>query len=250
MTGQIQNENIARHGARHDRDLVATRGGRVMRASAPQGRPVIDGLAVTYGVDHPCPKTGTTERFAPGCFASAHRLPVKVLVQHDYDAQLSESGNDLALFEAPDGLAFRFTPPRTPQGSAAVGMVQSRNRPCVSVGYRVLRDRMDGDVRVIVEAELKEISLCRLGAVPGTFTTVVDGSTEPEPTASSRSPWFATMARVARPLHALALAERKALALAHAASEHRQTIAATGRWVDPDLEAAAARHFLAMSCRQ
>lgn len=250
MTGQIQIENIARHSARHDRDLVAASGGRSMRASAPAGRPVIDGLAVTYGVDHPHPRTGVTERFAPGCFASADGTGVRVFVEHDYDAELSSGSSDLALFDGPDGLAFRFAPPRTPQGSAAVGMVRSRDRPCVSVGYDVVRDQMDGDVRVIVEARLREISFCRLGAVPGTFTTAVDATTEPAPTASTRSQWFTAMARMATPLHALAVVERKARAYARAAADAGDTMTAMGRWVDPDLKADAARHFLAMRCRQ
>lgn len=243
-------EDLARHAAAHDRASEALRDPRGPAvALARKGRPVIDGLAVTYGVDHEHPKTRVTERFAPGCFATADGTGVPVFLEHDYDCPMSLSAANLSLFDGPDGLAFRFNPPRTTQGAAAVGMVRSRNRPCVSVGYVVTKDRAEGNVRVITEARLVEMSLCKLGAVPGTFATVVDATTEPEPAPATRSAWFYTMAKIARPLHALAVAERKARAVADAVAIRGAAIERSGYGVDPEMAAGAARLALIRQCR-
>jgi hypothetical protein len=85
----------------------------------------------------------------------------------------------------PLGAAARPSAPETPQPCSA------RDRDNCSVAYRVLEDEhreISGrNVRFITKASLEEITLCRVGAIRGTFARIVDADNEPAPRDGQRS---------------------------------------------------------------
>jgi HK97 family phage prohead protease len=169
---------------------------RAMRRSlGPQmSLPVIEGMATLYLRPHI--HRGKIEMFEPGCFAkslvSGNR--VRFLLDHDDEVEAASTSSGLVLIDADDGLLFNLDLSKAKNGGMIARMVDIQNRPSMSVGYTVLADRTDRyaglPVRVIIEATLHEISLCKFGVVKQAFAYLTDAATSPMSTATERSAAF------------------------------------------------------------
>lgn len=134
--------------------------------------------------------------FKAGAFTHSVHAPSNKLLLFDH-ADARSYGSTAAGLEFANttrGLAFRM-PLDGVDGSTVYEAVTSGDRACVSVGCRysdyetqIIAGRK---VDVINSADLIEISLCRQGAVPETFATLVDLADEPPLWEAARSPAFA-----------------------------------------------------------
>lgn len=139
-----------------------------------------------------------------------------LLFDHDASRQYGGTAGGLVFANTVRGLAFRMPIASTTDGRVIFDNVKDGQRACVSVGVSIedFKTQTVGghDVDVIARATLKEISLCRQGAVPETFATIVDlEDEEPDLWVAARAPRFAAMktasnvdARVKRITEALA----------------------------------------------
>ena len=150
-----------------------TAGGEVRAAST---RGVFTALAVTYGtVD----LYGSA--WAPGCFDAslAKRLPV-ILFGHDHVEPVGRATSWRSLPAGPEVTAQLDLSPDVPRGRQAAAQLASGTLTDVSVGFLPIRRReptaeerkkWPGVKEVIVEAEMLELSLVGVGAVPGAVVT-------------------------------------------------------------------------------
>jgi len=139
-----------------------------------------------------------------------------LLFDHDPSRQYGDTASGLTFANTVRGLAFRMPVASTADGRSVFDNVKDGLRACVSVGVSIddfETRNIDGyDVDVIARATLKEISLCRQGAVPETFASIVDlEDEEPDLWLAARAPRFAALktasnveARVKRVAEALA----------------------------------------------
>ncbi|RUW17379.1 HK97 family phage prohead protease [Mesorhizobium sp. M4B.F.Ca.ET.013.02.1.1] len=121
----------------------------------------------------------TIDAFARTCFDQSivFGKDVKFLVNHDWKKEVGGTSNGLELMADPDGLAFRYPLPDTDLGREALSMIRSGGGQAgMSVGYKVLEQKsveIDRQkVRVLTRCDLSEISIVKVGAVPGAFTQV------------------------------------------------------------------------------
>jgi HK97 family phage prohead protease len=139
-----------------------------------------------------------------------------LLFDHISSHQYGGTAVGLEFANTVRGLAFRMPVVDTTDGWTVFDNIRDGQRACVSVGVTIdeyATKTISGHaVDVIAKATLKEISLCKLGAVPETFATIVDLDEEDADLwIASRSPRFASMktasnvkARVKRVADALA----------------------------------------------
>lgn len=134
----------------------------------------LQGYAVRYGKPHTY--NGGIDVFVKGCFdkSLASRRRIGVWLDHKVDAQLASTDDNLELMSDDTGLAFRLKRPL----DVLVDAVKSRKLTAMSPSYRVVRQEYksvaDEQVRMILEADLEEISVVKAGAVKQAFVDVVD----------------------------------------------------------------------------
>lgn len=136
---------------------------------AKDGRTVF-GLCVPYGVDTVINESfgSITERFERGSFARSIRergSKVKLMLNHE--RRKLPVGRATLLEERSDGLYGEFLVSDTADGRDALTLVRDEVVDSFSIGFRPLRNRMDGDVTVRVEAALHEVSLVAFPAYEG-----------------------------------------------------------------------------------
>jgi hypothetical protein len=100
------------------------------------------------------------------------------------------------LEEAGDlGLLFRLDLRRAKNGSVLSRMVETGGRACASIAYQVVSERNEvyagRDVRVIEDADLLEISLCRKGAITRAFSFITNDVLNPTIRGMERTSMFA-----------------------------------------------------------
>lgn len=160
----------------------------------PMKRPGIEGFAcLTETVfEH----GGQLVFFSAGAFTNTvHATSNKLLLFDHSDARsYGSTASGLEFANTTRGLAFRM-PLEGEDGRLVHEAVTSGDRACVSVGCRYsdyeTQTIAGYKVDVINSADLLEISLCKLGAVPETFATLVDLADEPPLWEAARSPTFA-----------------------------------------------------------
>jgi len=118
-----------------------------------------------------------------GAFARslASGRPVRFLLNHDeIDVVASTSDPALQLLADGDGLSFHLTLPDTALARDVEAKVHRGDMNEMSVGFRPISietKRIEGqDVRIVLDADLLEISVVAKGAVPGTHVVVTDGA--------------------------------------------------------------------------
>lgn len=144
-------------------------GGEV-RAGARQG--IFTARAITYGtVD----LYGSV--WSPGCFdkSLARHLPV-ILFGHSHEEPVGRATSWRSSPEGPEVTAQLDMSPDVPKGRQAAAQLASGTLTDVSVGFwnakrreptKEERERWPGVKEVILEADLDELSLVSIGAVPG-----------------------------------------------------------------------------------
>lgn len=130
----------------------------------------IFGIAVPYGQVTEINEFGSQflERFEYGAFSKSIRErghKVKLLTSHN--ARALAIGRAVDLVEKPDGLHASFEVAETRDGDEALELVRSGTVDSFSVGFSLMRERVDGDVRTVTEAILREVSLVNFPAYEG-----------------------------------------------------------------------------------
>ncbi|WP_337478189.1 HK97 family phage prohead protease [Mycobacteroides abscessus] len=130
----------------------------------------IFGIAVPYGQVTEIDEFGSQflERFEYGAFAKSiaergHK--VKLLTSHN--SRTLALGKAVDLREQQDGLHASFEVAETRDGDEALALVRSGTVDSFSVGFSVVRERWDGEVRTVTEAILREVSLVNFPAYQG-----------------------------------------------------------------------------------
>lgn len=136
-----------------------------LRDASGDGRTVV-GVAVPYNeVTIHAPRG--PERFVPGVFKRSieHRAgrPIKVLRNHDTAVPIGLG----MLQETPGGLLVEVRLADTDAGRAAASEVAEQMLDSFSVGFRAIRERVNGGVRELLEAALAEVSLVPVPAYDG-----------------------------------------------------------------------------------
>lgn len=109
------------------------------------------------------------ERFEFGAFSksiSERGHKVKLLTSHN--ARALAIGRAVDLVEKPNGLHASFEVAETRDGDEALELVRSGTVDSFSVGFSLMRERVDdGDVHTVTEAILREVSLVNFPAYEG-----------------------------------------------------------------------------------
>ena len=144
---------------------------RFARGGSVEGRQLV-GLAAPFGtITH---VGDFREVFAPGAFDAslASGADIIALADHDPARVLGRTRSaTLALRSTPEGLQYSLQLPDTTTGNDLRVLAARGDLGGVSVGMIVKRDRWNGDLRTIDEAELHEISIVQ--AHPAYPTTTV-----------------------------------------------------------------------------
>lgn len=139
-------------------------------------RPALRGFATTYG--QPFERDGLVA-FLPGCFsASLAADVVNVQIDHIGSTSVGDTRAGLRFVDHADGLAFEFELPPTQGGAVLAAMVASNGRTDVSVGVDVIESAEKAfrghTVRLVTKAKLREISVCKAGAVRHASVRLID----------------------------------------------------------------------------
>jgi len=149
---------------------------------------IVDVLAVPYGelsmlTGHPA-----GERVQFGAFAAACQHPEKVLLFRGHD-HAHPLGRAIALWEEPDGLHGTFMVRPTLAGDELLADVLDGYVLAASIGFRattVGRGR-EGEL-IVLEADLREVSLLSIGAYDGAKVLAVRRPTDRPGTWPSQPP--------------------------------------------------------------
>ncbi len=114
----------------------------------------VAGVAVTY--DDTATPGAFSERFEPGSITFDD---VMLNVQHDRKAMLARTPRTLRLTDGPRRLEIRADLPRTQLGDDVLELVRAGVLQGLSLGFVALRDRWDGDDRIIESAILDHVAI-------------------------------------------------------------------------------------------
>ena len=137
---------------------------------APGAGRTVHGIAVPFGQVAEVSDGGRPyrEQFEFGAFRrSIAERGHKVRLFGNHQTRQFPVGRAVELNEQRDGLHCAFEIASTRDGDDALELVRSGTVDSFSVGFSSIRDRMDGDVLVRVEASLREISLTAMPAYSG-----------------------------------------------------------------------------------
>ena len=131
----------------------------------------VHGVAVPYGQVAEVSDGGGRpyrERFEFGAFdRSIRERGNKVRLFTGHDTRRLPIGRAVELREQRDGLHAAFEIAATRDGDDALELVRSGTVDSFSIGFRGIRDHMDGDVVVRTEASLWEVSLVGMPSYAG-----------------------------------------------------------------------------------
>ena len=106
---------------------------------------------------------GMIEMIMPGAFAdslTADMPDILCLLDHKPDALMGRtSSGTLKLSDRTDGLGFELSVPDTNAGRDALVLAQRGDLGGASIGFRIIDEAKDGQMRIIKKAELVEISI-------------------------------------------------------------------------------------------
>lgn len=138
---------------------------------APGTGRIVHGIAVPYGQEAEVSDgygQPYRERFEFGAFArSIRERGAKVKLFTGHEVRKLPIGRAVELREERDGLYAAFEIAATRDGDDALELVRSGTVDSFSVGFRGIRERMDGAVVVRIEAALMEVSLVGMPAYAG-----------------------------------------------------------------------------------
>jgi HK97 family phage prohead protease len=122
---------------------------------------------------------GNIEVFTDSCFDESivFGRNIGFLINHEWEKRVGGTEDGLELLSDPDGLTFRYSLPDTALGRQALAMIKDgRGQAGMSVGYKVDEEawrKIDGqNVRFLRKCSLSEISIVKVGAVPGAFAGI------------------------------------------------------------------------------
>lgn len=143
---------------------------RSAELTAGAGRTVF-GIAIPYGQVATVSDGGGRmyrECFEFGACARTVRergAKIKLLAQHDH--RRFPIGKATSLVEHGDGLHGEFAIPETREGDDVLTLIRDGVLDSFSIGFRGIRERTEGDIRVRTEVALIEVSLVGLPAYEG-----------------------------------------------------------------------------------
>ena len=116
---------------------------------------------------------GFREKVAPGCFGDLASLDVRCLWNHDanYVFGRSKSGT-LSLAEDESGLTYEALPPDTQWARDCMVTLARGDVDQSSFQFQTLDARWEGDTRILVKAELYDVSPVTFPAYPQTDSQV------------------------------------------------------------------------------
>ena len=151
-----------------------------------EGGRKLSGVAIVYGDTATLPG-GLRERFEPGAFA-----PVGDVIlnrQHDRGEPLARTGGGgLELDDSPQALRIRASLPPTGAGEDCLTLVRAGVLRGLSIEFRAVTERFEGNVRIIERAALEAVAVVDSGAYPG--STVEARKAAPEPQARRARLWL------------------------------------------------------------
>ena len=127
-----------------------------------EGRRLI-GTVIRYGeVGDP----GFPEAFQRGAFKEGV-ADVLLNLQHDRRAMLARTPTTLLLMDGAEELRMIATLPQTRLADDVLALVNARVLRGLSVGFHAIRERLEGDRRIIERAMLDHIAVCDRPAYAG-----------------------------------------------------------------------------------
>ena len=130
---------------------------------------------------------GLPERFEPGAFGDVGAADVLLNRQHDRTEPLARTGGaGLVLMDTADSLTMRADLPDTATARDTVALVRSGVLRGLSVEFVVRRERDEGGVRVIEQADLMAIGLVDTPAYPASDVA----ARHKQPATRRRSVWL------------------------------------------------------------
>lgn len=151
-----------------------------------EGR-VLEGTALRYG-DLARISTHSHERIVPGAFGDLSATDIIFNMMHAREKPLARSGFGLQLEDSAAELVIRAEMPATRDGDEALELVRRGVLRGLSVEYIGVRDRYDGELRVVEEATLMGVALVDRPAFKQ--SQVTSTRHEDEKTRSNRKWWF------------------------------------------------------------
>ena len=130
--------------------------------AAPEGRR-LEGVAVRYGDVAALP--WGKERFEAGAFAD-RMSDVRLTVQHDRGRPLVRTGAGLTLDDNAERLALAAELPVTREADDTLTLVRAGVLRGLSIEFRAVVERMEGETRVISRATLGAVSVVDSPAYP------------------------------------------------------------------------------------
>jgi HK97 family phage prohead protease len=123
---------------------------------------------------------GRLEAFEPGCFGPSltGKSAIRLQIEHDVKSLVCTTNDTLQLYADDDGLAFRALLPDTEVGFKVQQGLLDGSLTGMSVGYTLTDSKTikldSGEVELIKECDLREISICKNGCVPDAYATLID----------------------------------------------------------------------------
>ena len=126
----------------------------------------LSGVAVKYGDTAVLPG-GMLETFRPQAFGDVRGVDAVLNVQHDRGTPLARTGGGgLELIDSATELRIVATLPDTSAASDTVALIRAGVLRSLSLEFRALRERFEGNVRVIERALLVGVGVVDSGAYP------------------------------------------------------------------------------------
>ena len=144
-----------------------------------EGR-TLEGTAMPYG-DIAVLPGGAQERFEAGAFEAVEQVDCVLNVQHDRGRPIARSnGGGLVVTDSPEKLSIKATLPSTREADDVIELVKTQVLRGLSVGFIALKERIEGGVRVIERAALRNIAVVDSGAYPATSITAREADDTPD----------------------------------------------------------------------
>jgi HK97 family phage prohead protease len=128
---------------------------------------------------------GKAVYFEPRSFTASLNgsSPIALQIDHIANNVIGTTRDGLSFVDSEEGLAFRFPLKNVPRGAMVAHMCKTGQRAAISVGCDIIKDRVETisgvEVQIVERATLKEISLCKEGAVGNAFAALVNIKTSP-----------------------------------------------------------------------
>ena len=114
----------------------------------------LSGIVIAYGDVSPSHR----ERFQPGSLRMADSVPLNL--SHDQMRAVAwQPGGGLDLDDAEDALRMVVEVPPIPAGDAALELVRQGRATGLSIEFRAVKERREGGLRILEEAELRGIAI-------------------------------------------------------------------------------------------